>query len=246
MRVHVARSVEDWNRTSAQIVGRVIKEKEWPVIGLATGNTPVGMYKELVAMYKAGELDFSRVRTFNLDEYLGIEPEHPASFISFMREHLFDHVNIDPDRIHIPRSNPKSPEEEAKRFSKLLKEHGPVDVQVLGIGRNGHIGFNEPGTSFDSVTWVVDLAESTKIANAPAFGGDPNKVPARAITMGIAEIMQARKIVLLANGEGKAEIIRRSLEGEVTEEVPASILQRHPDVEVVLDEAAAKELRSLA
>lgn len=243
MQVHVARSAEEWNKLAARVVAGVIKEEASPVLGLATGNTPIGMYRELVNMYRAGELDFSRVRTFNLDEYLGIPPEHPASFISFMKQHLFDHVNLDPARTHIPRSNPESPEEEAARYRALFLQYGPCHLQVLGIGRNGHIGFNEPGTPFTSVTSVVELTESTKRANAPAFGGDPAKVPDRAITMGISEIMSAKKILLLATGAAKAQILREALEGPVTEAVPASILQRHPDVIVICDEEAASELR---
>ena len=242
MKLYVARSAEEWNRLTAQIVREVIEAKPDAVLGLATGNTPIGMYKELVRMYKAGEIDFSRVRTFNLEEYLGIAPGHPASFISFMKQHLFDHVNIDPDRIHIPKANPDDPEAEAAAYRELLRTYGPCDLQVLGIGTNGHIGFNEPGTSFDSVTSVVELHESTRKANAPAFGGDPANVPARAITVGISEIMTAKKILLLATGAGKADIMKAALEGEVTEQVPASVLQRHDDVVVVCDEAAASRL----
>lgn len=243
MKLHVARSVEEWNQISAQVIAGVIRERPDAVLGLATGNTPIGTYQQLVAMYQAGQLDFAKVRTFNLDEYLDIDPEHPASFISFMKQHLFDRVNLDPSRTHIPKSNPEDAESEAASYSRLLQSHGPCDLQVLGIGTNGHIGFNEPGTSFDSVTSVVQLAESTRQANAPAFGGDPAKVPSRAITMGIGEIMTAKKILLLANGAGKADIMRAALEGEVTEQVPASVLQRHPDLVVVCDEAAASRLQ---
>lgn len=242
MKLHVARSVAEWNQIAARVVREVIEAKPDAVLGLATGNTPIGMYQELVKMYKAGELDFSQVRTFNLDEYLDIDPAHPASFISFMKEHLFDHVNLDPSRIHIPKANPEDAEAEAAAYRELLRAHGPCDLQVLGIGTNGHIGFNEPGTSFDSVTSVVDLHEATRKANAPAFGGDPDKVPARAITVGIGEIMTAKKILLLANGAGKADIMKAALEGEVAEQVPASVLQRHNDVIVVCDEAAASRL----
>lgn len=243
LKLHVARSVEEWNRMSAQVVADVIKANANPVLGLATGNTPIGMYRELVAMYKAGDLDFASVRTFNLDEYLDIDPNHPASFVSFMREHLFDHVNLDPANTNIPQANPQDAEAEAKRYSEQLKTYGPCDIQVLGIGKNGHIGFNEPYTPFDSVTSVVELTESTRQANAPAFGGDPANVPSRAITMGIGEIITAKKILLLANGAGKAEIMKAALQGPVTEEVPASVLQRHSDVVVVCDEAAASQLQ---
>lgn len=243
MKIHIARSVEEWNQISAGIVAEVIKSNDEPVLGLATGNTPIGMYQELVRMHREGELDFSAVQTFNLDEYLGIAVDHPASYHTYMREHLFNHVNIDLNRTHLPQPNPESAEEEAQRFSQLVKEHGPCDIQVLGIGTNGHIGFNEPGTSFTASTAVVQLADATLEANAPVFGGAPDEMPRYAITMGIAEIMTARKILLLANGEGKAEIMQQALEGEVTENVPATVLQRHPNVVVVCDEAAASRLR---
>lgn len=242
MKIHIARSAEEWNKIAADIVEEVMRSKDEPVLGLPTGNTPIGMYKELVRRHREEGLDFSRVRTFNLDEYLGIAVDHPGSYHTYMREHLFDLVNIDPERTHLPHPNPESPEEEAARYSRLLEQYGPCDLQVLGIGTNGHIGFNEPGTSFDSKTSVVQLAESTLQANAPVFGTDPETMPQKAITMGIAEIMTARKILLLANGASKAAIMKQALEGPVTENVPASVLQRHPNVVVLLDEAAASEL----
>lgn len=242
MRILVARTEKEWNDYAASCIAEVVRSESAPVLGLATGETPIGAYARLVEMAHAGELDFSAARTFNLDEYLDLEPDHPATFLSYMRRHLFDRVNLSPERTHIPAANPEDAQAEAARYSELLKEHGPCHLQVLGIGRNGHIGFNEPGTPFDSTTHVVELAESTRQANAPAFGGDPEAVPSRAITMGIAEIMAARRILMLARGSSKAAIMREALEGPITEEVPASVLQRHPDLVVVLDEEAASEL----
>lgn len=242
MKILVARSVEEWNRHAADIVQEAMQGAAEPVLGLATGNTPLGMYKELVRRHSAEGLDFSTTRTFNLDEYLGIAVEHPGSYHTYMKEQLFDHVNIDLSRTHLPKPNPESPEDEAARFSQLLEQYGPCDLQVLGIGTNGHIGFNEPGTSFSAKTAVVELAESTIQANAPVFGTDPESMPTHAITMGIAEIMTARKILLLANGASKADIMKLALQGPVTEDVPASVLQRHPNVVVLCDEAAASHL----
>lgn len=242
MDLRVAHSAEQWNRMAADVVADTIVNTEEPVLGLATGNTPLGMYKELVRRHKEEQLDFSQVRTFNLDEYLGITADHPASYHTYMNNQLFNHVNIDKARTHLPQPESDSAEE-AKRFRELLAQYGPCDLQVLGIGTNGHIGFNEPGTSFESVTSVVKLAEATLQANAPVFGTDPENMPKYAISMGIAEIISARKILLLANGESKAEIMQRALEGPVTEDVPASVLQRHPNVIVLCDEAAASKLQ---
>lgn len=242
MRILLARSEVEWNEYAARCVAEVVRTEASPVLGLATGETPIGAYARLVAMANEGELDFSAVRTFNLDEYLDLAPDHPATFLSYMRRHLFDRVNIRPERTHIPVANPDDASREAAQYSDLLRQHGPCHLQVLGIGRNGHIGFNEPGTPFDSTTHVVQLAESTRQANAPAFGGDPDQVPQRAITMGIAEIMSAQRILLLVRGRSKAAILSESLEGPVSESVPASILQTHSDLIVVVDPEGAAEL----
>lgn len=211
------------------------------VLGLATGSTPVGMYKELVEMHRRGELTFAAVRTLNLDEYVGVGPDDPGSFAAYMEAHLFRWVDIAPGDRHIPDGLHPDPEAEAARYERLYWEVGPVDAQVLGIGTNGHIGFNEPGTPFDQSTHVVELAWETRLANAGAFGS-PEAVPARAITLGIRNILAAREILLLAKGGSKADAVRKALRGEPTPHVPASSLQLHPKVTVYLDRDAAREI----
>lgn len=211
------------------------------VLGLATGNTPMGMYRELVAMHRRGELSLAGVRTFNLDEYVGLGADDPRSYAAYMLEHLFRWVDIAPGQWHIPDGLNPDPEEEASRYDRLYWELGPCDVQVLGIGRNGHIGFNEPGTPFDQGTHVVELAWETRLANAEAFGS-PEAVPERAITLGIRNILAAREILLLAKGASKAEAVRRALEEEPSPDLPASALQLHPRVTVYLDREAARAI----
>jgi glucosamine-6-phosphate deaminase len=214
------------------------------VLGLATGATPVGMYRELVKQYRENNLDFSGITTFNLDEYYPIAPEHPQSYRHFMQEQLFDHVNIKPEQTHIPNGAADDVEQECSRYEAALKASGGIDIQVLGIGENGHIGFNEPGTSFESGTHKVKLAESTIQANSRFFK-DESQVPRYALTMGIRTIMASRKILLLASGERKAKAVAAMVQGPVTEDVPASILQRHPDVLLIADKAAAGLLNHL-
>lgn len=211
------------------------------VLGLATGGTPVGLYRRLVEMHRAGKLSFKGVRTFNLDEYVGLGPDHPQSYATYMRERLFRWVDIDAGDWHIPNGAAPDPEAEAERYDRLYWELGPVDAQVLGIGVNGHIGFNEPGTPFDQKTHVIELDQATKLANAAAFGS-VDAVPSRAITLGIRNIMAAREILLMAKGASKAEVLRRALKEEPTPDVPASVLQRHANVYFYLDKAAARLL----
>lgn len=241
----IARDYRELSRLAADRVSAVVAEKPAAVLGLATGSTPIGLYAELVARSRAGELDLRQVTTFNLDEYLGLPRTHPASYWQFMQAHLFRHVPVRAERIHLPRGDAPDPEAECRAYEAAIAAAGGIDLQVLGIGGNGHIGFNEPGAPFDSVTRVVDLTAETRAANARFFAR-PDEVPRQAISMGIRTIMQARRILLLASGEGKAAAVAAALTGPVTTAVPASVLQRHPDVTVIMDAAAAGLLPAAA
>jgi glucosamine-6-phosphate deaminase len=226
-----------------QVCG-VIKDKPDAVLGLATGSTPIGLYAELVKRYQATEVDFSQIRTFNLDEYVGLAGDHPQSYRQYMHQHLFSKVNLQAGNTYLPSGIATDLEAEAARYDALLERLGPVDLQILGIGENAHIAFNEPGTPFSSSTHVVDLTESTIEANARFFASR-DEVPRQAVTMGIASILRARRVMLLAQGDKKAEAIRLSLEEEMTPQVPASALQSHPSVLVVVDRPAASRLAAV-
>lgn len=240
MRVLVYSNYDEMSAAAARLIASRISELPEPVLGLATGSTPIGMYDELARLHKEEGLDFSETTTFNLDEYWGLGPDDPRSYHWFMEEHLFSRVNLDPAKKHIPRGNCVDPEAECDRYEKLIREAGGIDLQVLGIGMNGHIGFNEPGSDPTSRTRLVRLAEQTVEVNRAKGGLEA--LPSHAISMGIGTIMEAKEILLMANGEGKAEIIRRALVGPVTPDVPATFLQRHPDVVCILDKAAARLL----
>ncbi|CAL1525316.1 glucosamine-6-phosphate deaminase [Bacillus subtilis] len=245
MKILIAEHYEELCKLSAAIIKEQIQAKKDAVLGLATGSTPVGLYKQLISDYQAGEINFSKVTTFNLDEYAGLSPSHPQSYNHFMHEHLFQHINMQPDHIHIPQGDNPQLEAACKVYEDLIRQAGGIDVQILGIGANGHIGFNEPGSDFEDRTRVVKLSESTIQANARFFGGDPVLVPRLAISMGIKTIMEFSKhIVLLASGEEKADAIQKMAEGPVTTEVPASILQKHNHVTVIADYKAAQKLKS--
>jgi glucosamine-6-phosphate deaminase len=202
------------------------------------------LYGELAALHAQGQADFSRVTTFNLDEFLGIAPDHPGSFRTFMNTHFFSRVNLHRDRIHFLNGVAVDPAEECARYEREIAAAGGIDVQVLGVGTNGHIGFNEPAAALQARTHRVTLEPETRRANASLFGGDPAAVPAEALSVGLATILQARRIVLIATGAAKASIVERLLHGPITTEVPGSFLQLHPDVEIVMDEAAAADLRA--
>lgn len=241
MRIYREKNYEAMSQTAANIVAAQVKVKPDCLLGLATGSSPVGMYGVLAEKFRRGELDFSKVRSVNLDEYVGLAAWHPQSYRYFMRENLFSHVNIEPSNTHLPDGTATDPEEECRRYDRILEELGRVDLQVLGLGHNGHIGFNEPGDIFEKSTHVVNLQDSTIQANARFFDSF-DQVPRRAITMGIASIMRARCILLLVSGESKAEIVKTALTGDITPRVPASVLQLHPNVMVVGDEEALKYL----
>lgn len=242
MDVIVVSDYDEMSRRAAELVARRIAERPNLRIGLPTGNTPVGMYEELVRMYEAGAVDFSELHTFNLDEYWGIEPDHPAAFARYIDDRFLAHVNVPQDQAHRP-SGVGDAQENAAAYESVVGAGG-LDVVLLGIGVNAHIGFNEPGASFGSRTELVALAEQTRVdAFHPKSGFHaPEDVPTHGITMGMATILEAGQIVLLASGAAKAEAIRSAVEGPVTEQVPASALQRHDDVTFIVDEAAAAVL----
>jgi len=244
MNVIVVPGYEQMSLHAAEAVAAEIRARRRTVLGLPTGNTPKGMYRELVRMHQAAELDFSGVVTFNLDEYWGLSPDHPMSFAYYIRTHLLEHVNIPPDQVHWPPSQ-GDPDAACRAYEEQILAAGGLDLVVLGIGSNGHIGFNEPGTPFNSQTHVVRLAEETRLANWRGYGfPDLDAVPKFGISMGIATIMSARRVLLLASGREKAAAVARTVAGPVTEEVPASILQRHPDATIIVDEEAAFALAS--
>ena len=241
MKIYKATDYRDMNRKAANIISAQIIMKPDCVLGLATGSTPIGTYEQLVDWYRKGDLDFSAVTTVNLDEYKGLTKDNDQSYYYFMHHNLFDHVNILPENTHLPDGTEPDSARECARYERLIQSLGGVDLQLLGLGHNGHIGFNEPGEAFEKETHCVDLQESTIEANKRFFAS-ADDVPRQAYTMGIKTIMQARKILLVVNGEGKADIVRDAFFGPVTPAVPASILQMHNDVTLVADAAALSKV----
>ena len=227
----------DMSRKTANLISAQVILKPDCVLGLATGSSPVGAYMQLVDWYNKGDVDFSRVRTVNLDEYLGLPRGNDQSYYYFMHHNLFDHVNLPEGATNLPNGMAEDMDAECARYDALIRSLGGVDLQLLGIGHDGHIGFNEPCDHFPTGTHVVELAERTIEANQRFFASR-DEVPRRAVTMGIGTIMAARKVVLVASGAEKAPIVKEAFFGPVTPQVPASILQRHPDVTLVADEAA--------
>ena len=241
MKIYKAKDYKDMSRKAANIISAQVIMKPNCVLGLATGSTPIGTYAQLVEWYNKGDLDFSEVTTVNLDEYKGLPRTNDQSYYYFMHQHLFDRVNIDPERTNVPNGMEPDAEKECGRYEELIRSLGGVDLQLLGLGHNGHIGFNEPGEAFEKETHCVDLTESTIEANK-SFFASADDVPKQAYTMGIKTIMQAKKILIVVNGENKADIVERAFFGPVTPEVPASILQLHNDVTLVGDEAALAKI----
>ena len=242
MEVIIVKSYEEVGQVGADIIATAILHKPDLVIGLATGTTPLGTYAELVRKHKNGGLDFSKVATFNLDEYLGLPMTHPQSYYYFMWENLFKHVNINPENIHVPSGQILDHEKFCLAYEDEIEECGGIDIQLLGIGRDGHIGFNEPGSSLGSRTRLKTLTRETIEDNARLFD-DPDEVPRFAVTMGVGTCLDARKVLLIANGAGKAEAIAGTIEGPVSSQCTASALQLHPNAMVVVDEAAASKLK---
>ena len=241
MEVIVKKNYEEMSKAAATLFAAEIMENPKTILGMATGSTPVGLYKELVKMYEAGDLDFSQVTTFNLDEYIGLAPEHDQSYHYFMNDNLFDHVNIDKTRTFVPNGLEADSDKACSEYNEIIRKQGGVDLQLLGLGHNGHIGFNEPGAAFEKETHCVDLTESTIEANKRFFESEDD-VPRQAYTMGIKNIMQAKKILVVVSGEDKADILKEVLYGPITPEVPASSLQLHNDVPIVADEAALSKI----
>lgn len=229
--------VKDYDTLSdkaTEMVLQTIRENEQPILGLATGSTPMKLYENLIHLYKNGDISFQNVLTYNLDEYVGLSPDHIGSYHYFMHEKLFDHIDIPLEQVYLPNGASNDPEAVCDDLEASLKKTGTIDLQVLGIGMNGHIGFNEPGTPFHSRSHVIKLEESTRQVNSRFFDKLAD-VPTHAITMGLATIMEAKEIVLLVQGEKKADILREVVYGEVTEDVPGSVLKLHPNATIITD-----------
>ncbi len=240
MKVYIVDNYDEMSKKGAEVIAEVVKNNENAVLGLATGSTPIGAYEELAKMNKNGEISFKNVHTVNLDEYIGLDASSDQSYVYFMSKNLFDKIDIDKANTNLPSGVAKDTKEECKRYSKLLSENRQ-DIQLLGLGSNGHVGFNEPGTSFSSTTHIVDLTESTIKDNSRLFEKIED-VPRQAITMGIAEIMSSKKVLVLASGKNKAKAVYQMVKGDIDEKCPASILQKHADCIVVVDKDAASLL----
>lgn len=240
MKVIKVKDYVELSKVASDIVSDLLKAKEDAVLGLATGSTPVGLYQNLIKKYQDKEISFAKVTTFNLDEYCNLPREHEQSYYSFMHNNLFNHVDIKEENVNLPNAIGDDLQALCKAYNDKLAK-AQIDLQVLGIGANGHIGFNEPGTSFDQETFIVELTQKTREDNARFFNSI-DEVPTHAITMGIKNIMQAKQILLLASGKSKQEAVKKLLEGEITEEFPASVLKNHPNVIVIIDEEAGKLL----
>lgn len=242
MKVIITKNYEEMSKVAGDILAEQIKNNPESVLGLATGSTPIGLYKHLIELNKKGIISFKTINTVNLDEYVGLEPTHDQSYRYFMNTNLFDHVDIDKNNTNVPSGIAKDFDAECERYENVIKNLGGIDIQLLGIGNNGHIGFNEPDDHFAKLTHVTGLTKSTIEANARFFEKE-NDVPTKAISMGIKTIFGAKKILLVASGESKAQTIFDTVNGEITPNVPASILQLHSNVTIVCDEAAARLLK---
>lgn len=244
MNILIMKDYTEMSRQAALLVAASIALKPDIVIGLPTGKTPIGMYNELVMIHKNGFVDFRKVTTFNLDEYVGLGRDEPCSFYSYMQRHLFRHINVQPGNVHIPDGKARDLWSECMRYEEIIRQNGPIDLMILGIGHNGHIGFNEPSSEFIPETHVENLSEQTRRANARYFGS-LRDVPRQAITMGLGTIMLSRKIILLAHGRDKSDTILRALKGNITPRFPASVLRMHRDCTFILDEKAAGKIRDM-
>lgn len=243
MKVMVVENYEEMSRKTANIVASQIILKPNSTLGLATGDTPLGMYKELVYLYRMGDIDFSDIKVFNLDEYYGLSKNNPRSYNYYMENNFFKYINVKDENKNIPNGMAIDIDRECRDYENKIEKSGGIDIQVLGIGRNGHIGFNEPDVKFEATTHLVNLDEITIEANSRFFNSI-EEVPTKAISMGIKTIMHAKKILLLASGKEKAEAIFNAVKGKITPEVPASILQLHPDIILIVDTDAASLIES--
>lgn len=241
MKIIKTKNYEQMSRAAANIISAQVIMKPDCVLGLATGSTPIGTYEQLIKWYEKGDLDFSSVTTINLDEYKGLSPENDQSYRYFMNTHLFNHINIDKSKTYVPDGLETDSEKACSAYNGIIHQYGGIDLQLLGLGNNGHIGFNEPSDIFEKETHCVSLTQSTIDANARFFAS-MDEVPKEAYTMGIKTIMQAKKIVVVVNGPQKAEIVEKAFFGPITPQVPASILQLHRDVTIIGDEEALSAL----
>lgn len=242
MKIIKVADYDEMSRKACEMVVDKVKEMGNPVLGLATGSTPEGLYQRIIEKYKQGDVSFENVTTFNLDEYVGLAGDDPNSYRYFMNEKLFKHVDISTDKTHVPNGVAKDLNAECENYEQFIQDVGGIDLQVLGLGTNGHIAFNEPGTSFESRTGVVDLTQETLEANRRFFNSI-DEVPTQALSMGIGLIFEAKEIILLVSGEAKAEALSRVINGEVTEELPGSILQQHDHVTIIADAAALSKVK---
>lgn len=241
MKVIIVKDYDAMSDMAAEIIANKIKEKNNAILGLATGSSPTGTYQRLVKKYENGEISFKNITTYNLDEYCGIDRTHPQSYYYFMHDNLFNHVDIKEENVHLPVANGKDLNACAKEYNDALnKVH--IDLQLLGIGGNGHIGFNEPGTSFEQETFVVELTDKTRQDNKRFFNSI-DEVPTHAMTMGIKNIMKSEEILMLISGVNKADTVVKLLSGEITEDFPASILHKHPNTTVIIDQAAYSKVK---
>lgn len=237
MNIIKVKDYDEMSDKACELISDRLNSSEKTVLGLATGSTPEGLYKRLIEQYKTNKISFKNVTSFNLDEYIGLDADHPNSYHYFMGEKLFNHVDIASDKAQLPNGVAEDLNKECKDFEQLIKAAGGIDLQLLGLGTNGHIGFNEPGSKFDGRTAIVDLAQETLDANARFFDAVED-IPTQAVTMGIGSIMKGKEILLLVSGESKAEALASVINGEITEDFPASILQSHDNVTIIADEAA--------
>lgn len=236
MQLIIKKNYQEASECAYEIIAKLMKEKNDAILGLATGSTPIGLYNCMIEGVKKGEISFANIKTVNLDEYIGLEEGHKESYYTFMHDNLFNHVDIKEENVNVPCGR-GDVQANCDAYNKLL-DGMPQDMQLLGIGANGHIGFNEPGTSFDSVTHIVDLKERTRQDNARFFDNDINQVPTQAITMGISNILKAKLVVIIATGKNKAEAVKALIEEPMSENCPASALQKHPNTIVIIDEDA--------
>lgn len=242
MNIQIFRTEKQLDKHAARMLAHTIRTVNRPVLGLATGGTPVGTYKALIELYNEENFSFKNTRTANLDEYVGLSREHPQSYYHYMSENLFSHVDLPQENAYIPDGTVTDLEAECQRYDEVLDSFGRIDLQILGIGTNGHIGFNEPDSSLRNGTHTVELSQATIDANARFFDS-ADEVPKQAITVGVGPILRAKEVLLLAKGEEKADILEQALRGPITTECPASLLQLHPNVHILVDEAAGRKLK---
>lgn len=241
MEILIYKDATEASQIAAEMVRDIINKNSDAVLGLATGSTPIEMYQNLIQMVQAGDLSFEDVRTVNLDEYIGLSAEHPQSYRYFMNEHLFNHIDIDINNTHVPDGLAEDLAQSSREYEALIDELGGQDCQILGLGQNGHVGFNEPNSELDIYTHVEELTESTIHANQRFFDS-VDEVPRKAISMGMGSIFKAKKIILLAFGEAKADAIQSLEDSKISTQIPVTLLKLHPDVTVIIDEAAASKL----